>query len=223
MAIGCGELGDDVACPVCGYDLRGCLVAEGARCPECGIEVDGGEALGIGRAGPAWWVESAKRRADGQSGTSTGNHIRFESAIARAAIWSALWAHRPRTLWSRLRPGHAKRPSRLAWMVLAALPFARRRAGVQWTHLARAGAVLLATAPATAVVARIVFLWGRHPALPLLQTWLALGVLFAWLVFWWHAAATRYFGMERPIFVTLSVSAIGFLVGVAATSPWVMR
>lgn len=299
------ERADDGRCPACGYDLRGVL-SRGERtptCPECGLEVGDGAALGIGRAGPAWWIESLAPR-----GVGVGT-------LARTAVLSAGMAHIPWRLWRSLRPGHARRPGRLAlmvvvpWLALAALlwclavhegywrqspliPFgarlqaaflgafgiapksddprvilgempllgfvqpgvwtyvlgqahrvllvfvvamalgstvamaflvsSRRQASVQFGHIARIGAVMLATAPLAAIVARATFLLARHPDVIWLQTVASLAVLVAWLFVWWHFAARDYVGMARPAVIAAIASAFGFLLGVAATTPWVL-
>lgn len=296
---------DDARCPACGYDLRGVHRPSGIAptCPECGLEVGDGAALGIGRAGPAWWIESLAPQG-----------VRWPT-VARTAVVSAGMAHLPWRLWKSLRPGHARRPRRLVLMVLvpwlglaailwclaayegywrqspllplgarlqaaflgafgitrsadeqviilgetpllgflrpgvwayvlgqphrvllvfvvtmalgstvamALLPATRRKAGVGFGHVARIGAVMLATAPLAAILSRAAFLLARHPDVLWLQTVASLAILCAWLLAWWYFAARDYVGMPRPAWVAAIACAIGFLLGVAATSPWVL-
>lgn len=93
----------------------------------------------------------------------------------------------------------------------------------RWPHVARALAVMLATAPAAAVAARLAYVWIRHASLPLLPLIAASVVLVTWLAVWWHSALSQYFRTRRPIVEACAFACAGVIAGVAGTSPWIVR
>lgn len=93
----------DVACPMCGYNLRGLSLS---RCPECGFECTWQDLLSPDRRVPYDLFEYAPRRK--------------LIALLRTL---GLCVARPVSLWRRLQPQHPWRPKRLLILYLVcALP-----------------------------------------------------------------------------------------------------
>lgn len=88
------DAGDDLACPLCGYDLRG---LPEHRCPECGHAFDPDELRRAKLEKREWFYEHATRRR------------------GRAFLATAVRTLRPLRFWTRVAASTAIVPSRLKW------------------------------------------------------------------------------------------------------------
>ena len=102
---------DDIACPLCGYNLRG--LAE-PRCPECGYQFDWSEMLDVRRRKHPFLYEQ-------QSGIAAGAFVRTAAA-----------SYRPRRFWQILHPAQPASLRRLLlyWLIGAAILAMALEAGV---------------------------------------------------------------------------------------------
>src|SRR5689334_1067676 len=90
--------GDDLACPMCGYNLRGLV---DPRCPECGRPFDWEELRDPERRLHPYLYEHHPERG------------------LRAFVDTLLGGMRPRRFWTTLRPAQPSRPRRLVkyWLI----------------------------------------------------------------------------------------------------------
>ena len=112
------ETRDALACPLCGYSLRGLAAAGRPQCPECGYAFDWTELLRARQHDHPYLFEHHPRR----------NARSFARTFAAGT--------RPSRFWSSLNAGHAVRPRRLFvyWLVVATVTILTGLAGAVVAH-----------------------------------------------------------------------------------------
>lgn len=113
------ETRDALACPLCGYSLRGLAAAERPQCPECGYRFTFPELLRARQRAHPYLFEHHPRR-----------NVR---SLLRTFAAGLL----PRRFWSSLNAGHEIRPGRLLayWVVTAAVITLTGFAGALAVHV----------------------------------------------------------------------------------------
>ena len=113
------ERRDALACPLCGYSLRGLSAVAQPQCPECGYRFDWRQLLGARQYAHPFLFEHHPRR----------NVVSF--------VWTLLAGFFPRRFWSSLDAGHEIRTGRLA-AYAAVIAFAILLTGVVGSFVAHA-------------------------------------------------------------------------------------
>ena len=116
------ETRDALACPLCGYSLRGLAAAERPQCPECGYQFTFPELLRARQLAHPYLFEHHPRR-----------NVRSLLRTFAAGL-------RPRRFWSSLNAGHEIHPRRLItyWVVTAVVIVLTGFAGAFAVHVSTA-------------------------------------------------------------------------------------